>query len=558
MKCYSDEITARYHASGVWDDITWNDYITAHAEANPDAEAIVDQPDKAEIMGLEPLRLTWRQVRHRIDGLALGLLDAGVRTGDVVFVQLPNSTEYVFLHLALDRIGAIGTFAPMRQRASEVRYAINKTRARVAVCFGEFLGYDYLGMIDRLKPDCPTLDSVIVLGGGGRAEADFELSAMIQDADPRRLGELDALRPSADDVLTLCLTTGTESFPKVVPKTTNGWKVVTRALLAATGLDADSVFSGPFPYANMGGLGVELYPWIMAGGKFVVHEPFDVDVFLRQITDEKVNYIIAVPAIYFAMLNHPELDSTYDISSFTVVGCGGEAPPHTIIEALDARGISVINEFGATEGWVMFTLPDQELEERKDLFRLAEVRKLLPEDFKALEPGSEEEVSPGTPGELAVRGPSVFSGYLDADEVNARSFTSDGFFRTGDLVTIGDDETLRYVGRVKDMIIRSGQNISPAEIELIVQRHPSVYEVSVIGIPHPVRGQLVCACVSLKPGSAGLTLEDLQEFMRGREVARYKIPEQLEIVEELPKGPSGKILKRSLRDQFAASPSQAS
>jgi acyl-CoA synthetase (AMP-forming)/AMP-acid ligase II len=556
MKCYSDEMTAEYHAAGVWDDMTWNDYITEHARQKPDVEAIVDQPNKLEFMGLPPQRLTWRQLRSRIDGLALSLLDAGVRSGDVVFVQLPNSIELVLLHMALDRIGAIATISPMRHRAAEVRYAINKTRARVAFCAGEFLGYDFLGMVDRVKPDSPTLELVIALGAAGREQADFELSSLIVDSDEARGGELDALKPSADDVLNLCLTTGTESMPKVVPKTTNAWKVGTRALLTATGLDGDSVFSGPFPYANMGGLGVEMYPWIMAGGKFVVHEPFDVDVFLRQITEEQVNYIIAVPAIYFAMLNHPELDKTYSISSFTVVGCGGEAPPHTIIEALDARGIKVINEFGATEGWVMFTLPEQPLEERKDLFRLAEVRKLLPEELKALEPGTETEVAPGTPGELAVRGPSVFPGYLDADDVNAASFTSDGFFRTGDFVTIGEDETLRYVGRVKDMIIRSGQNISPAEIELIVQRHPSVYEVSVIGVPDPVRGQLVCACVSLKPGT-DLTLEELRELLRSYEIASYKIPERLEIVDELPKGPSGKILKRSLREEFAGSPSVA-
>jgi non-ribosomal peptide synthetase component E (peptide arylation enzyme) len=554
MKSYSEEITARYHASGVWDEITWNDYVTTHATEKPDALAIVDQPNKADIMGVKPFRLTWAEVRSRVDGLSEALLDAGVRPGDVVFVQLPNCVELVLLHLALDRIGAIGTFSPMRHRSSEVEYAINKTRARVAVCIGSYVGYDYLGMVSRLRADCPTLEQVIVFQGQGRDEADAELSELIRDADPARRAELDALRPSTDDVLTLCLTTGTESTPKVVPRTTNGWKVVTRAIVETTGVSGDSVFSGPFPYANMGGLGVQLYPWIMAGGMFVVHDPFDVDVFLRQITDEKINYIIAVPAIYFAMLNHPELDKTYDISSFTVVGCGGEAPPHTIIEALDARGIRVINEFGATEGWAFFTLPEQPLAERKDLFRMDAVLERIPEtEFKALQPESEAEVEAGTPGELAVRGPSVFSGYLDADEVNARSFTSDGFFRTGDLVQIGTDRTLRYVGRLKDMIIRGGQNISPAEIELIVQRHPSVYEVAIIGIPDPVRGQLVCACVSLKPGTE-LSLAELQEFMRGRDMASYKIPERLEIVAELPKGPSGKILKRALRDDFAAAP----
>ncbi len=551
MSVYRPETVKKYHDEGIWGDKTWSDYVAEHAAARGDKEALVDQPNKLAIVGTEPVRLTWTEVRERADGLALSLLDAGVRTGDVVFVQLPNSVELVLLHLALDRIGAVGTFAPMRQRSSEIEYTIAKTKARIAIGMGRFNGADYLAMIHAARAACPSLEVTIALNGEGRQGADFELSTMITTADPARVAELDAIEVSADEALTLCLTTGTESTPKVVPRTPNSWMVTTRGILEATGHGADSVFSGPFPYANMGGLGVELYPWIMAGGKFVTHEPFDVDVFLQQITEERVNYIIAVPAIYFAMLNHPGLETEYDISSLSVIGCGGEAPPHTLIEMLDERGIKVINEFGATEGWFFFTLPEQPVHERKDMFRIDLLTPYLPEtEFRALKPGTEDQVPAGEPGELAVRGPSVFSGYLDADEVNAVSFTSDGLFRTGDLVSIGSDNSLRYVGRSKDMIIRNGQNISPAEIELIIQRHPSVYEVSVIGLADPVKGQVVCAVVSTKTDTS-ITLAELDVFMREMDVARHKIPEALEVIDELPKGPSGKILKRELRARFA-------
>lgn len=550
MGPYSDALTARYHEAGVWQDRTWSSYVAEHAANRGDREAIVDQPDKQQLMGRAPMRLSWAEVKRHVDALALGLLDAGVEQGDVVFVQLPNSVEFVLAHLALDRIGAVGTFAPMRQRSSEITYAITKTKATAAICMGEFRGEDFLAMVHGAKDaEGSLLKTVVALGAEDRAEADFALEPMLH-GNPSDTAVLDALEVSADEALTLCLTTGTESKPKVVPRTPNSWMVTVRAILRASGHGADSVFSGPFPYANMGGLGVEMYPWIMAGGKFVTHEPFDVDVFLQQITAERVNYIIAVPAIYFAMLSHPELDEKYDISSLNVVGCGGEAPPHTIIEMLDERGITVINEFGATEGWFFFTLPGQPLEERKDLFRVDQLEEFLPmTQFRALDPETGKDAAPGQPGELAVRGPSVFAGYLDADVINERSFTTDGLFCTGDLVTIGADRSLRYVGRLKDMIIRGGQNISPAEVELIIQRHPSVYEVSVIGLSHPERGQEVCAVASLKTG-ATLSLEELQQFMRDQGVARYKIPEALEIVEELPKGPSGKILKRSLRDRY--------
>jgi len=552
MRCYPENITRKYYEIGAWDGKTWNDYIGEHAARTPDKVAVVDQPNKEETMGVRPLRLTWKEFKTLVDRLALNFLEMGVRPEDVVFIQLPNCMELILAEMALDRIGAVGTFSPMRHRAAEVGYTIRKTEAKYAVCMEKYAGFDYLGMINKLRPECPTLQQVIVLAGKDPA-GDVPLAGLLENRLEEKYSAdyLDRFRPSPDDVLTLCLTTGTEALPKVVPRTPNSWKAITRALLAATGHGGETVFSGPFPYMNMGGLGVQLYPWIMAGGKFVVHDPFNVDIFLEQITGEKINYIIAVPAIYFAMLNHPELGKKYDISSLTVVGCGGEAPPHTVIEELDRRGIKVINEFGATEGWGFFTMPGQPVEERKDLFRLDKILQYLPGmEFKVIDPATAGEMPPGAEGELIVRGPEVFTGYLNAPEINERSFTKDGFFRTGDLACLNADQTLKYVGRVKDMIIRSGQNISPAEIELIIQYHPKVYEVSVIGMADPVRGQKVCAYVTPKPGET-ITLPEIVSFMREKQVASYKIPERLEIMGVLPKGPSGKILKRELREDLA-------
>ena len=550
MKCYSEDKIKKYHDMGVWDSKTWNDYIKEYATEKPDTLAIVDQPNKEAIMGIKPMRLTWKEFKNKIDRLALNFLEFGIKSEDVVFLMMPNCIELILAEMALERIGAIGTFAPMRYRKTESKHILDITEAKYMIFSIEYAGFNYFKMLDEIQKESPYIKNRILFGNNVPSGENSFLDMLDNALEEKFANDyLDQFRPSADNVSTLCCTTGTESLPKIVPRTINSWKPMTKGLLTATGHDEKSVFSGPFPYMNMGGLGVELYPWIMAGGKFVTHDPIDLDIFLQQITDEKINYIIAVPAIYLGFLYHKEIGKKYSIESFNVVGCGGEPPPHNVIEELDKLGITVINEFGATEGWGFFTLPTQSVDERKETFKIDEIVKIIPgTEFKVMDAVSGEEVPRGVKGELWVKGPGVFSGYMKAEEVNKKSFSEDGYFKTGDLVSLSDDNILKYVGRVKDMIIRSGQNISPSEIELMLQYHPKINEVAIIGVPHPVKGQIVCANVVTQPGET-LTLEEIKTFMKEKEVASFKIPEQLEIINEMPKGPSGKVLKRELREQ---------
>ena len=552
MKCYTDEYIKKYYDLGIWDDKIWNDYITEHAKNTPDKEAAVDQPNKEDIMGIKPMRLTWGEFKKLVDRLALNFIEFGIKPEDVVMLEMPNCIELILAEMAVEAVGAIGTFAPMRYRKTEAKHILDITEAKYLICSMEYAGFNYLEMSDELFQECPSLKRRILFGKDV-PEGEHSLLNMLDNPLEKKYEKdyLAQFRPSPDDITTLCSTTGTEALPKIVPRTINNWKGATRGLLKGTGHTADSVYSGPFPYMNMGGLGVELYPWIMAGGKMVTHDPINIDIFMEQITTEKVNYIIAVPAIFLAMLYHPELDKKYDISSFTVVGCGGEPPPHNVIEEFDKRGITVINQFGATEGWGFFTLPTQSVEERKETFRPDEIRKIsLGQEFKLTDPATGKEVPLGVDGELIVKGPGVMAGYLKADDVNKRSFTSDGYFKTGDLACRYEDNIMKYVGRVKDMIIRSGQNISPSEVEMILNYHPKIAEVAIIGEPDDVRGQNVCAYVVEQPGET-ITLEEIDKFMREKQVASFKIPRRLEILDALPKGPSGKVLKRDLREDLA-------
>ena len=549
MKIYDENTTRKYYELGAWDNKLFQDYVKEYAEKTPDREAIVDQPNKEELIGVRPYRLTWKEYSTLIDRLALNFLEFGIKAEDVVFTFLPNCVEFAVVHLALARIGAVGTYAPMRYRDEEVVNQIRLSEAKYAISMGEFRGFNCFEMVKNLHPQCPSLKGFIGFGKGIPKDTPTLQKMLRTKLEVKYPADyLDQYRNSPDDLLNLCITTGTEALSKLVPRTQNNWKIFVRPVLKATGHDSDTVFCSPFPLVNMGGLGVGFYLSVLSGGKFVIHEPFDVDIWLKQITEEKMNYFIAVNFIYNAMLNHPELDTKYDISSLTVTGCGGEPPAPWIVEAMDNRGITIIDEFGSTEGWAFFSFASQALKDRQEQrFLLAKIKEMIPGyEVKCVEPKTLKEVPVGTPGELAVKGPNVLPYYWNAPEVNKRDF-AEGFFFSGDLVKIDQDNTLTYESRIKDMIIRSGQNIAPAEIEGYIQKHPKVFDVGVIGIPDPERGEKVCACVSLKDKNQPITLEEIRSFMREQKIASFKIPERLEILDELPMGPSRKLDKKVLR-----------
>lgn len=284
----------------------------------------------------------------------------------------------------------------------------------------------------------------------------------------------------------------------------------------------------------------------MVGAKIVCHDPFDADIFIKQIHEEKITNWTAVVMFPAAVVHHPEAGKKYDISSLTVVGVGGEPVPPSLAKEMEEKGIILVNNFGATEGWGHITTPKQPLETRWGIFNSKLHLNIIGQECKALDPNGNE-MPYGEDGEQAVRGPNVFKGYYKAEELNRASFTPDGFFRTGDMIRIEENGDLQITGRIKDMIIRSGQNISPAAVEDVIAQHPKVSIVGVVGAPDDVRGEIVCAFIEPKKGEK-LTAEEIVEFMREKKVATHKIPEIIEIRESLPMGATGKILKKTIKD----------
>jgi acyl-CoA synthetase (AMP-forming)/AMP-acid ligase II len=326
---------------------------------------------------------------------------------------------------------------------------------------------------------------------------------------------------------------------------------------------------------NMAGIAGMFLPWLLTGATLIQHHPFDLPVFLGQIATERVTYTLAPPPLLMLLLLKPELMADADISSVRILGSGAAPLSTAMVRGWkDRYGIDVINYFGSNEGVSLVgdpaTIPDPD--ERARFFpRIGAGGYSWPNRVtrgtrtRLVDPDTGEEITePGRPGELRIAGPTVFAGYLTGgigSPLDLDAFDAAGYFRTGDVFEIAthggdaDPRYYRYVDRAKDLVIRGGMNISPVELEALLHLHPAVAEAAVVGYPDPVLGERVCAVVVARPGAAaGISLDSVREFLAGRGVAGYKLPDRIELVAALPRNPVGKVLKRDLRARLASSP----
>lgn len=492
--------------------------------------------------------ITWAEVKRLVDRLAIAFSEMGISRDDFVVTQVPNSIEFVLTHYALAKLGAVTVPVVMPFRTHEINYILELSGAVAAVIPREYGKHNYLQMYERLQKKHSRLKQIIIYGEDDATEGTVSLNKLLKTPGEEKYppGYAEKFKPDANDVVTMCLTSGTEAQIKGVPRTHNNWIPFARIVPHdAWGRNSsDDVLVTPLPLPNLFGLGCGLYGSLMLGQKMVLLEKFDPAECIGAIEKHRATHFMGVPAMHIAMLNSPLMDEA-DLSSLVRVVTGGAPAPTVMIEQYMKRGVGVVNGWGANEGTFCGTRWDQ-----KEHFADS-IGPHPPSYEMKIVDEQRNPLPPGQVGEIAMRGPCIFPGYHKRPDLNEKVFDGEGYFYSGDLGILGFDGFYRFCGRKKDLIIRGGQNISAEEVEFLIQEHPKVMFVAAVGMPDERLGERVCVYIQTKKPGDKLSLEEVVAFLKEKDIAIYKLPERVEVVDELPRTPTGKVQKFKLREDVA-------
>ncbi|GAA1258268.1 AMP-binding protein [Kitasatospora nipponensis] len=502
-----------------------------------DREVLVDRPGGR--------RWTYRQFARDVDVVARGLVALGVRTGDRVGIWSPNCPEWMLVQYATARIGAILVSINPAYRTHELVYVLNQSGARTVVATPTYKSSDYVGMLAEARGQCPQLRDVLLIG----EESWTGLLAAGEAGDPAEVAAMAAaLRP--DDPINIQYTSGTTGFPKGATLShrnilNNGYFVA--ELCGYTEQDRICV---PVPLYHCFGLVMGALAATSHGACVVLPAPtFDPAATLAAVAAERCTSLYGVPTMFIAELNDPGF-AEHDLTSLrTGIMAGSPCPGEVmkqVIERMHMRDVSIC--YGMTE-----TSPVSTQTRAEDGFeqRVSTVGRVGPHlEVKVVDPASGRQVERGTAGELCTRGYSVMLGYWQEPEKTAQVVDAEGWMHTGDLAVMDEDGFLAITGRIKDMVIRGGENIYPREIEEFLYTHPDILDAQVVGVPDPKYGEELMAWIRLRPGAPQLTAEQLRGYCAGR-LAHYKIPRYVHLVEAFPMTVTGKVRKVEMREEAA-------
>jgi acyl-CoA synthetase (AMP-forming)/AMP-acid ligase II len=519
-----------FEARGHWVATTSNEELERAAQTWPDKLAIGDPRT----------RLTYRDYYRRAQRLAAQFVTMGLGSDDIIAIQLPNWSEFAVAVNAAMLAGIPFCQYHSDFRSREVEFILGFTEASAVILPRLFRRFDYVKMIEELKPRLPNLKHIMVVGED-IPQPYFDLRRFLDLDTGVPIPDLRERRPQGNDLMRTAFTSGTTGDPKAVLHLHNTTNCAVRFLNRGQRIGPESVFLVFLPVGLNWGL-FNVLQAIFAGCTLILQDIFDPRRTLELIQTEKVTHFCCAPAHLVSLLNVVEFDQ-YDLSSLQVMMTGGASCPIEVIREVQTRVTGHLQEmYGMLEcGTQAHTrLSDDPQEVCGTVGRPVEEMgiKVVDDDGK--------EAPTGVVGEILTYGPSVTMGYYRNPEANAKSFTKDGWFHTGDQGVFDEHGYLRIVGRTKEMIIRGGANIYPREIEEVLYQHPKVLEAAVVGVPDPRLGERACACIVPKPEQS-LSFEEMTAFLRDR-IATYKIPEHLQIVETLPRTPTGKIQKGPLRD----------
>jgi 2,3-dihydroxybenzoate-AMP ligase len=532
---FPPEFAARYRAKGYWEDRSlrdvFNDVFTRYAGRL----AIVDGERS----------VSYAQLNERATRLALNLLDEGLKPLDRVVVQLPNVVEFVYLYFALQKIGCIPIMALPTHRYREMSQFAELSGAVACVTPDRAKDFDYRDLVQRIRKSASSMRLGIILGN---APAGFlSLRELIERPGGRSENDLGKIRIDPEDSAVFQLSGGTTGIPKLIPRTHNDYIYNSKLASAVTGVGPEEVFLDVLPLAHNLPLACPgLQGYLLHGGRFVLSNSTRSEDVFALVERHRVTHIAVVPALLIRLINDPSL-VRYDLSSLRVIQSGGQRLQPEVRRRTKELipSVTVQENFGMAEGMLMFVRFDDPEEVRMETVG----RPLSPDDEVRLVDDDDNEVVAGEVGELLARGPYTLRGYFGVPEYNARAFTSDGFYRSGDLMRRHSSGNYIVEGRKKDLINRGGEKISAEEIENLILTHPAVQNVACVPMPDPVLGERMCAYVVLRPDTS-LSLQELVTFLMNEEIAKHKLPERLELVDEFPLSPFGKVSKKDLTERI--------
>jgi len=530
----------RFAAAGYWAGLPLGELLREVAGRTPDAPALIDAADGT--------RLTHAELAERADAAAVRLLDLGLAPGHRMLVQLGNGWEFVVLTLACLRACIVPVMALPAHRRTELTYLARHAEATAIAVPDRLRDFDHQSLAHELAPAVHEVTGEawnVLVAGDDLAPGSVDLRALCGPAtDPAAdRTRLAAVSLNSRDVAVFLLSGGTTGLPKLIARTHDDYAYNARASAEVCGFGPDTSYlvSLPaghnFPLACPGILGA-----LLSGGRVVtLPSPEPVRAFAT-IAAEGVTHTAVVPAVAARWLEHAA-ENGAELTSLRVLQVGGARLADNLARKIKpALGATLQQVFGMAEGLLNYT----RLDDSDDVICTTQGRPMSPDDEVRLVDELDHDVAPGEPGSLLTRGPYTPRGYYKAAEQNARAFTTDGWYRSGDICRMTPDGNLIVEGRDKDMINRGGEKISAEEVENLVYQLPAVSQVAAVAMPDDILGERVCLYVVTKPGTT-VSLEEIRASMETIGVARFKLPEHLVLVEELQSTKVGKIDKKALR-----------
>ncbi|CAM8633059.1 EntE Peptide arylation enzymes [Comamonadaceae bacterium] len=533
---YPPEFAARYRARGYWQDKSLAQEFNAVYARFSDRTALVDGD----------VSLSYVELDRLSTNLALNLLEIGLQPLDRVVPTLPNVHEFVVLYFALQKIGAIPIAALVTHRYAEISQFVNLSGATTCV-YPDVMGdFHFSPVIDRVAAENTALRIRIVLGQAKPGEHSLrELIDRPAQLPASRLAEI-AIDPT--DPCIFQLSGGTTGIPKLIPRTNNDYAYNSKVAASVCEVDAESVLLLVLPIAHNLPLACPgIQGFMFNGAKVVVHANTRPAEMFALIQKHKVTHLKVVPALLIRLINDPSVGD-YDLSSLKLIQSGGQRMQPEVRAKTRALipGVFVQENFGMSEGTLMFVRSSDPEEVKLETCG----RPVCEDDEVKLLDEDDREVAPGEVGEFTVRGPYTLRGYFGVPEYNAKQFTTDGFYRSGDLMRKHPSGNYVVEGRKKDLINRGGEKISAEEVENLILMHPAVQNVACVPMPDANMGEKMCAFVILRAGQK-LELKTLVDFLLTKEIAKFKLPERLEVLADFPVSTFGKVSKKALGEMVA-------